>query len=103
MLVEHRRDILPITWRAFGRNYIQNVPFFTRIPYALIILIILATIAYFIFHRTNYGRQILAVGDNMRASQSFRRQGETDPRDDLRFLQCFCGPRWDHDWWVLVV
>ena len=56
-------------WRAFGRNYIQNVPFFTRIPYALIILIILATIAYFIFHRTNYGRQILAVGDNMRASR----------------------------------
>ena len=56
-------------FRAFGRNYIQNVPFFTRIPYALIILIILAMIAYFIFHRTNYGRQILAVGDNMRASQ----------------------------------
>jgi ribose transport system permease protein len=56
-------------FRAFGRNYIQNVPFFTRIPYALIILIILATVAYLIFHRTNYGRQILAVGDNMRASQ----------------------------------
>jgi ribose transport system permease protein len=56
-------------WRAFGRNYIQDVPFFTRIPYALIILIILATIAYFIFHRTNYGRQILAVGDNSRASK----------------------------------
>jgi ribose transport system permease protein len=56
-------------WRAFGRNYIQNVPFFSRIPYALIILIILATIAYFIFHRTNYGRQILAVGDNVRASR----------------------------------
>jgi len=56
-------------WRAFGRNYIQDVPFFTRIPYALIVLIILATIAYFIFHRTNYGRQILAVGDNPRASQ----------------------------------
>lgn len=55
-------------WRAFGRNYFQNVPFFTRIPYALIILIILATIAYIVFHRTNYGRQILAVGDNMRAS-----------------------------------
>lgn len=56
-------------WRAFGRNYIQDVPFFTRIPYALIVLIILATIAYVIFHRTNYGRQILAVGDNPRASQ----------------------------------
>ena len=56
-------------WRAFGRNYIDNVPFFSRIPYAFIILIILATLAYYIFHRTNYGRQILAVGDNMRAAQ----------------------------------
>ena len=55
-------------FRMFGRNYIQDVPFFSRIPYSFIILIILAIIAYFIFHRTNYGRQVLAVGDNMRAS-----------------------------------
>jgi ribose transport system permease protein len=52
----------------FGRNYIENVPFFTRIPYSLIVLIILAIITYIIFHRTNYGRQILAVGDNMVAA-----------------------------------
>jgi ribose transport system permease protein len=55
-------------FRAFGRNYIQDVPFFSRIPYSFIILILLALLAYFIFHRTNFGRQILAVGDNMRAS-----------------------------------
>ena len=55
-------------FRMFGRNYIQNVPFFSRIPYSFIVLIVLAIIAYFIFHRTNFGRQILAVGDNMRAS-----------------------------------
>jgi ribose transport system permease protein len=55
-------------FRMFGRNYIQDVPFFSRIPYSFIVLIILAIIAYFIFHRTNYGRQVLAVGDNMRAS-----------------------------------
>jgi ribose transport system permease protein len=55
-------------FRAFGRNYIQNVPFFSRIPYSFIILIILATIAYFIFHKTNFGRFVLSIGDNMRAS-----------------------------------
>ncbi len=55
-------------WRAFGRNYIMDVPFFVRIPYALIILIILAAIAYFLFHRTNFGKQIIAIGDNSRAS-----------------------------------
>ena len=56
-------------WRAFGRNYIENVPLFDRIPYALIILIVIAIISYFLFHRTNFGKQILAIGDNVRASQ----------------------------------
>jgi ribose transport system permease protein len=55
-------------FRAFGRNYIQNVPFFSRIPYSFIILIVLAVIAYFIFHKTNFGRFVLSIGDNMRAS-----------------------------------
>jgi ribose transport system permease protein len=62
------KGYLTDNFRMFGRNYIQNVPFFTRIPYSLIILIILAIIAYIIFHRTNYGRQVLAVGDNMLAA-----------------------------------
>jgi len=56
-------------WRQFGRNYIQDVPFFVKIPYALIILIVLGLIVYILFHRTNYGKQVLAVGDNMRAAQ----------------------------------
>lgn len=56
-------------WRQFGRNYIQDVPFFVKIPYALIILIVLGLIIYVLFHRTNYGKQILAIGDNMRAAQ----------------------------------
>jgi ribose transport system permease protein len=56
-------------WRAFGRNYIENVPVFSRVPYALIILIVIAIIAYVMFNRTNYGKQILAIGDNVRASQ----------------------------------
>jgi ribose transport system permease protein len=56
-------------WRAFGRNYIEKVPLLGRVPYALIILIVITIIAYFLFHRTHYGRQILAIGDNVRASQ----------------------------------
>jgi ribose transport system permease protein len=56
-------------WRQFGRNYIQDVPFFVKIPYALIILIVLGTLMYILFHRTNYGKQVLAIGDNMRAAQ----------------------------------
>ena len=56
-------------WRAFGRNYIQNVPLFDRIPYALIILIVIGVLAYFIFHRAHFGKQVLAIGDNVRASQ----------------------------------
>jgi ribose transport system permease protein len=56
-------------WRAFGRNYIENVPLFGRIPYAFIILIFIAIISYIMFNRTNFGKQILAIGDNVRASQ----------------------------------
>ncbi|MGW8251175.1 MAG: ABC transporter permease, partial [Anaerolineales bacterium] len=56
-------------WRAFGRNYFENVPIFERVPYALIILIVIGIISYIMFSRTNYGKQILAIGDNVRASQ----------------------------------
>jgi ribose transport system permease protein len=55
-------------WRAFGRNYIENVPLFGRFPYGLIVLILFSALAYFLFHRTHYGRQILSIGDNVRAS-----------------------------------
>src|SRR4030067_2442944 len=56
-------------WRAFGRNYFENVPVFGRVPYALLILIVIAGITYLLFNRTNYGKQVLAIGDNVRASQ----------------------------------
>lgn len=56
-------------WRAFGRNYFENVPVFERIPYAFIILIVIGILSIILFHRTNYGKQVLAIGDNVRASQ----------------------------------
>ncbi len=63
------RGYLTDNWRAFGRNYIEHVPMFGRVPVALLILLAITAISYFLFHRTNFGRQILAIGDNVRASQ----------------------------------
>ncbi len=56
-------------WRFFGREYIENVPILGRFPVALLILIVIAAFSWFIFHRTNFGKQVLAIGDNVRASQ----------------------------------
>lgn len=56
-------------WRAFGRNYFENVPVFQRFPYALIVLLVIGIISFFIFHRSNYGKELLAIGDNVRASK----------------------------------
>ncbi|MGE5072618.1 MAG: ABC transporter permease [Anaerolineae bacterium] len=63
------RGYLTDNWRAFGRNYFENVPVFGRVPYALLILLVIAGVSYYLFHRTNFGKQILAIGDNVRASQ----------------------------------
>jgi ribose transport system permease protein len=56
-------------WRAFGRNYIENVPVFSRVPYALIILIVIGIISYILFSRTSWGKQLLGIGDNVQASK----------------------------------
>ena len=56
-------------FRVFGRGYIENVPIFGRFPIALIILIVLFLISYYLFHKSNLGKQILAIGDNATAGQ----------------------------------
>lgn len=55
-------------WRAFGRNYFEDVPIFERVPYALLVLLVIAIISYIIFHRANYGKELLGIGDNVRTS-----------------------------------
>jgi ribose transport system permease protein len=35
----------------------------------LIILLVIFIIMYYLFHKSNFGKQILAIGDNVRASQ----------------------------------
>lgn len=63
------KGYLTDNWRYFGRGYIENVPIVGRIPVAVIILLVVGVILTVIFHKTNIGKQILAIGDNIRASQ----------------------------------
>jgi ribose transport system permease protein len=63
------RGYLTDNWRAFGRNYIEGVPLLGRVPIALLVLLVITIISYFIFHRSNFGKQVLAIGDNVRAAQ----------------------------------
>ena len=63
------KGYLTENWRFFGRGYIENVPLFDRFPVAVIILLVVGVIMAILFHKTNLGKQILAIGDNARASQ----------------------------------
>jgi ribose transport system permease protein len=56
-------------FRMWGRGYIENVPLVGRFPIGMIVLIVIALISWYAFHRTNYGKQILAIGDNVRAAK----------------------------------
>lgn len=63
------RGYLTENFRIFGRGWLEPFPVVERLPYAAVVLIVVGAIAYYIFHHTNYGRQVLAVGDNPRAAQ----------------------------------
>jgi len=63
------RGYLTDNWRAFGKNYFENIPIVGKFPYALLILIVISLIVYYIFHRSNFGKQVLAIGDHVRAGQ----------------------------------
>ena len=56
-------------WRFLGRGYFENVPLIGQFPASLLILIIVAVITYYIFHKAIFGKQVLAIGDNVRAAQ----------------------------------
>lgn len=68
---------LPDNFRIFGRSFIADVPVIQQIPYAVIVLVIFGVLATFIFHSTNFGKQVKALGDNPRAA---RLSGVTVPR-----------------------
>jgi len=71
------RGYLTDNFRIFGRGNIEPFPVIGQLPYAVVILIIVGALAAYIFHGTNYGRQLLALGDNPRAA---RLSGVNAPR-----------------------
>jgi ribose transport system permease protein len=56
-------------WRFLGKGFFENVPLVGQFPASLLILIVVGVIAFYIFHRANFGKQVLAIGDNVRAAQ----------------------------------
>lgn len=63
------RGYLTDNFRMFGRGWIEPVPFVGRVPYAVVVLLIVAAIAIYLFTQTNLGRQLLSIGDNARAAR----------------------------------
>jgi len=62
------RGYLPDTFRFFGRVNIMDVPVIRMLPVAVIVLIVVGFLLYWLMHRTNLGRLLHAVGDNPRAA-----------------------------------
>lgn len=63
------RGYLPDSFRYFGRVNIMDVPVIRMLPVALIVLLVVGFILYWLMHRTNLGRMVHAIGDNPRAAQ----------------------------------
>lgn len=62
------RGSLPANLRSFGRDVFRDVPILDVLPHAVIVLVVVGAVAYWLLHRTNYGRQLFAVGGNARAA-----------------------------------
>lgn len=63
------KGYLPDNYRFIGRGYIENVPIIERFPVSGIILLVITLILFILFHKTNLGKQILAIGDNQKAAK----------------------------------
>ncbi|WP_329011236.1 ABC transporter permease [Micromonospora rifamycinica] len=55
-------------FRRFGRRAVEDVPLLGRVPYALLVLVVLAALAV-VLMRSDFGRTLVAVGDNPRTAQ----------------------------------
>ena len=63
------KGYLSEAYRFIGRGYIDNVPLIGRFPMSGIVLLVVAAILIILFHKTNLGKQILAIGDNAQAAK----------------------------------
>ncbi|MFI7079025.1 ABC transporter permease [Micromonospora sp. NPDC049903] len=55
-------------FRQYGRRAFEDVPLLGRVPYALVILAVVATVAV-LLTRADFGRILVAVGDNPRTAR----------------------------------
>lgn len=63
------RGYLPDNLRMWGRGGIEGLFGLRQFPYAVILLVIFGVVYWLLLHRLNYGRQLLALGDNPRAAR----------------------------------
>ncbi len=62
------RGSLPENLRVFGREGIEGVPIIGELPYSVVILLAVGVVAWLLLHRSNFGKQLYAVGGNPRAA-----------------------------------
>jgi ribose transport system permease protein len=62
------RGSLPENLRAFGRAGVDDLPLIGQLPYAVLVLTVVGVAAWLLLHRSNFGRQVFAVGGNARAA-----------------------------------
>lgn len=62
------RGSLPENLRAFGRGGFEGVPIIGELPYAVLVLVAVGVLAYLLLHRSNFGKQVYAVGGNATAA-----------------------------------
>lgn len=58
------RGYLPENFRFFGRFLIKDLPLIKILPVALIVMVVVCALLWWLMHRTNYGKQLVAMGDN---------------------------------------
>jgi len=63
------KGYLSEAYRFIGRGFIEDVPIIGRFPASGIVLLVVGTILVILFHKTNLGKQILAIGDNAQAAK----------------------------------
>ncbi len=63
------RGYLPENFRFFGRYIFRDIPVIDILPVSILVLVIVAAIAFWLMHKTNFGALVRAVGDNSRASE----------------------------------
>ncbi|WP_371171151.1 ABC transporter permease [Aliiroseovarius sp. 2305UL8-7] len=62
------RGYLPENFRFFGRYLIKDLPVIKILPVAVIVMVVICAGMWWLLHRTNYGKRLVAMGDNPKAA-----------------------------------